>query len=497
MARREVNRKARLAGSLGVLLLLEAGARAQPVPPPAPPTAAQDDQDAEAKRKQARAFFEKGVKLHDEKRWDEALAEFLRSRRISPTRAATKYAANCLKELRRFEEALDLFEDLLTFPNLSATDRQFAEEGIAEVSARVGTLAIQGGEPGASVVIDGRYRGTLPLPGPVRLTAGSHEVRAFKEGLETFGATVEVKGRTAAVVTLRNLSTGGRLQVSEQHGRVLEVVVDGAPVGKTPWEGPLSVGTHLVTLRGSIDLDAIPECAPGDEISAAKRAAKRGSVELGTQPVSVPIRLRETTPLTLMAEALDTSLRVEPMPGGALVSIDSVVVGHGAWEGRLRVGDHEVEVSAEGFLPETRKVSLTRQKRHVVTVALERDRSTPGFRTARSASIGTLVVGALGLGVGAVTGALALVRNHEANAGCVGGHCFPSQQADETAARTLATVSTPAFVMGGLGVAAGTVVLLALGPGGSARRPQGASLPSVESAGLRVGLGRLDVEGRF
>jgi len=331
--------------------------------------------------------------------------------------------------------------------------------------------------------------------------AGSHEVRAFKEGLETFGATMEVKGKEAAVVTLRSLSTGGRLMVKEQNGRVLEVVVDGTPVGKTPWGGSLSVGTHLVTLRGSIDLDAIPDCAPADEGAAAKRPAKRGSVELGTQPVSVPIRLRETTPLTLRAEALDTSLRVEPMPGGALVSIDSVLVGHGAWEGRLRVGDHKVEVSAEGFLPETRKVSLTRQKREVLKVELERDRSTAGFMTTRNASIGTAFgVGALGLGGGAVTGGLALVKNREVNAHCVAGlGCPLSQQSNEKLVNTLATVSTTGFVLGGIGVAAGTIVLLALRPSGSARRSKGASLPSVESAGVRVGvgLGRFDVEGRF
>ena len=74
--------------------------------------------------------------------------------------------------------------------------------------------------------------------------------------------------------------------------RLHEKGLIGNPVGKTPWEGPLSVGEHLVTLRGSIDLDSIPDCGPDDEGAAAKRAAKRGRVELGTQPVSVPAQLR-------------------------------------------------------------------------------------------------------------------------------------------------------------------------------------------------------------
>src|SRR5262249_16281662 len=115
---------------------------------------------------------------------------------------------------------------------------------------------------------------------------------------------------------------------------------------------------------------------------------RRGNVALGTQPVSVPIRRREVTTLTLTAEALDTALRVEPTPGGALVSIDSVAVGHGAWEGRLRVGQHKIEVTAEGFLPEVRRVTLERQKRQVLTIELARDPSTQGFWMARNLGAG-------------------------------------------------------------------------------------------------------------
>jgi hypothetical protein len=476
-----------LAGLLGALLLPGVAARAEP---PAPP--GQDEQDAAAKRQEARAYFEKGVALHDERRWDEALAELQQSRRSSPNRAATKYAASCLRELGRFDEALDMFEEVRAFPNLSAADLRFAEAGIAELEPRMGTLAVEGGEPGASLVIDGRYRGTLPLRGPARVIAGSHEVRAFKEGLDPFGATIEVRAGQAAVVLLRSLSTGGRLKVSEQRGRVLDVLVDGTVAGKTPWEGPLTVGEHLVTLRGSVDLAAVPECTPDEGAAAGPGAAPRGNVELGTQPVSVPIRLREVTRLTLTAEVLDASLRVEPTPGGAVVSIDSVVVGRGAWEGRLRAGEHHVEVSADGFLSETRRVTLERRKRQVMTLALARDRSTASFRTTRNTAAGTaFVVGTAGLGVGAVAGLQALVRIHDVNARCLGTSCPLSEQANADAASTLGTVSTVGLVLGGIGVATGTIVLVALRPGGSARST-GASAGTVG-----VGLGGFNVEGRF
>jgi hypothetical protein len=168
--------------------------------------------------------------------------------------------------------------------------------------------------------------------------------------------------------------------------------VDGIVVGKTPWEGPVAVGEHVVTLRGSGSLDA--ECAPAEAASSSKRPPIREDVDLGTQPVTVPIRLQKLTALLLAAEELDTTLRIEPTPGGASIAVDSVTVGRGAWEGRLRVGEHRVEVIAEGFLPEVRRVVLERRKRQVVRVDLERDRNTPEWRAARNGWAGA----ALGVG---------------------------------------------------------------------------------------------------
>lgn len=483
--------RASAARVLGALLLLESAALAQPAAAPPPPAVASpDDKDVEARRTEAKVSFEKGNLLLKQGAWDAALAEFGRSRASYPTRAATKNAAICLSSLRRFDEALDMFEEVLKFSNLPDEEREIVERTTRELQERTGALKVEGGEPGASIVIDGRYRGTLPLPGSVRVAAGSHEISAFKEGLDPFGATIEVGAKQTVVVQLRSLSTGGRLKVSEQKGRALEVVVDGTIMGKTPWEGPLRIGEHLVTLRGSVNLDAIPECAPGEETAApGKKAPLRGNVELGTQPVSVPIRLHETTKLTLTAEALDTSLRVEPTPGGARVSIDSVVVGQGAWEGRLRVGEHTVEVSADGFLTETRRVSLERRKRQVVTIALERNRDTAGFRAARKGAVASLVVGAAGLGVGAVTGVLAFVKIHDVESHCAGVRCPPSERANVDAASTLGSVSTASLVLGGLGVAAGSILLISLRPGGN--------VPRATGAALRVGAYRLDFEGSF
>lgn len=480
------------------LLALEAAALAGPPPAARPASAAsptpapeEQDQDAASKKREAQARFQKGLEYYAQEAWDAALSEFVLSRATYPTRAATKNAALCLRKLRRFDEAFGMFEELLHSANLSEADRSLAQGALAELALGLGALRIEGAAAGAAVVVDGRYRGILPLPGPLRIGVGAHEVRAFKEGLDLFGATVEVTANQETTVTLRSLSTGGRLRVTEQRGRVLDVVIDGNVMGKTPWEGSLTVGEHLVTLRGSVNLDAMPECAPGEQIAAKRRAASLGQVELGTQPVSVPIRLRESTQLTLTAEPLETLLRIEPMPGGASVVIDSVVVGRGIWEGRLRVGNHKIEVMAEGFDTEMRRVTLLPRARQLLSFELERSAQAPGRHLARNVGAGVSYgVGALGLGTFAVAFPLAKGRVDDLKAACPNNRCPPLEQGRLDSLRTLEAISTVGLVVGGAGVVAGTAILLAAPSDRQKERPQAA-------LSLSVGLACFELKGSF
>src|SRR5690349_12386959 len=65
------------------------------------------------KKEEARVHFDRGLTHVDSSSWDAALAEFLRSIEIFPTRTATKNAAFSLRKLNRHDEALDLYEGLL------------------------------------------------------------------------------------------------------------------------------------------------------------------------------------------------------------------------------------------------------------------------------------------------------------------------------------------------------------------------------------------------
>jgi hypothetical protein len=358
-----------------------ASAPAAPTTPAAPtaaPTAATGAKGpptgpvTEARKDEARAHFERGISLSDEESWDAALVEFSRSRELFATRGNTKNMALCLRKLRRFDESLDVYEMLLAeYPTMPAQDRAFVDKEIAELRKRVGTLAVTGQE-GASVTVSGRTRGTLPLARPLRLSAGTHVVRVYKEGYLPFETRVELVGEQAATLEakLEQLTQSGRLQVTEQSGKSVDVEVDHAIVGKTPWEGTLPPGDHTVLLRGEGNL--------------------------GTQPSSVPIVLNQLATLTLAVEPLESEIRVEPSPSGATVAVDGVVVGRGLWVGRLRAGKHAIDVGAEGFLPDRRELQLAAGASEQLAVTLERDPNSPLWRRIEPSR---LVVEAVGFGL--------------------------------------------------------------------------------------------------
>lgn len=319
---------------------------------------AAEKNDTAEKKAEARAHFEKGRQLSGEGAWAAALAEFLASRELYPTSGNTLGAASSLRKLARFDEALDMFELLLRdhAASLSTDVRTAAQREIVELRELVGTIEIAQAEIGAAITVDGRGRGEYPAPSPLRVAAGTHVVRVSKEGFETFEARVDVAGnRTARVAApMRPLAASGRLHVVERGGAALDVLVDGIRVGRTPWEGTLAPGEHVLLLSGE--------------------------GELGTLPLTVTVKTNDTTRLTLPAEKLTARIRVEPEPITASVAVDAVALGQGTWEGRLRAGAHKIEIAAPGFVSAVRDVKLADGERAVVRVPLARDESSPFWR---------------------------------------------------------------------------------------------------------------------
>jgi hypothetical protein len=336
-------------------ILLPCAARAQPASEPLGADSSQRPSAGEETRKaQAYLHFKAAIEHFDRQEWSAALAEFLASRDLYPTRAATKDAAICMRKEGRFDEAKELYERLLhDFPDLDALERQFVNEELRELEGSIGTVEVRSSEEGGTVLVDGRVRGTIPLAAPLQIAAGAHLVRVLKVGFAPFETRIDVAGRQSSNIdaNLAPLAASGRLRIRESSGLALDVLVDNVTVGRTPWEGSVAIGHHSVVLRGENNF--------------------------GTQPVDAPAVSSEVTSLALQGESLAAVARVVPSPAGAVVSIDGVDVGRGVWEGRVRAGVHLIEVGAEGFRAYRHPLTLDSGERVLVDARLERDPNAP------------------------------------------------------------------------------------------------------------------------
>lgn len=343
-----------LGAALALAVPCAAGAQ-EPAPPGTPPSAGDDA--ATDKKARAKERFLRGVQLAESESWDAALAEFLASRELLPTKVAVENAATSLLQLKRWPEALGMYEELLRDhgATLAPAERTKIEQALAQLRTNVGELEVTAAA-GSVVVVDGRQRGQVPLA-PIRVGSGTHTLRISRDGFETVEVSVIVAGgqKKKVVAEQRALTRIGTLVVSEASGKTLTVLVDGAAVGKTPWSGSVAAGSHSVALQGV-----------GDE---------------GTPPSAAHVRFGQATSLTLRARRLDAAIRVEPTPSSAHVFVDGVDVGAGVWGGRLPSGVHVLELAEQGFLPYRERIEVKAGRERVFSVALQRDLSSPLWQT--------------------------------------------------------------------------------------------------------------------
>jgi tetratricopeptide (TPR) repeat protein len=229
--------------------------------------------------------------------------------------------------------------------------------------------------------------------------------------------------------------------------------------------------------------EPVPPSAP-QVFRDAQEHAKKRLAELGAKVPSLLIRMRGAPVEKIRVTVDDREL--------------SYVEGLAR---RVDPGTRVLRVEADGMEPHEETVELP-SKGGVVTIDVSLRASgteAPPSETPTpvESSEGSLVpafvafgVGAAALGVGAITGALALGTAGDLDERCPDKQCTAADQDDYDSAVTMGTVSTIGFVVAGVAIAAG-VVLFAVRPGGSAGAQAGAPVE------ITVGWGRLGARGAF
>src|SRR5262245_23111226 len=95
-----------------------------------------------SRKADAIVHFKKGVVLSHQGAWTEALAEFLEARKLYPLRNASGNAGYCLEALRRYDEALTMYEDMLREfgDTMPVKDKEEVQGKVIELRGLVGEI---------------------------------------------------------------------------------------------------------------------------------------------------------------------------------------------------------------------------------------------------------------------------------------------------------------------------------------------------------------------
>ncbi len=191
---------------------------------------------------------------------------------------------------------------------------------------------------------------------------------------------------------------------------------------------------------------------------------------------------------------------------GLTATLDGAPVTLAELRGRaVDPGVHTITIAAGDGRTRTRKVQLAEGSESPITIDLGAPSAAapdppaaidPPPPEPAAAPGGSFVpagvafgVGALGLGIGLATGAVSLAKVSDVKQRCEGTLCLRADGANADSARALATASTVGFVVAGLGVATGAVLLVVRRRTGVTQPP-----PAVEAS---IGPASLLLRGVF
>lgn len=178
-----------------------------------------------------------------------ALADFLRSNELKPDFQTMFNIGRCYAQLSRFDEAMEVFTRLLSdrkLPGFRAAHLRHVKRERDQLLKLVGQVTILVNVPGAVVRVDGRVVEHAPHK-PLFLSAGKHHIDARAEGYAMIHQAIVVGTETTQQVklVLKQARRTGRLRV-ECDRKAAKIKLDGRSVGRTPWEGEVAAGEHVM-----------------------------------------------------------------------------------------------------------------------------------------------------------------------------------------------------------------------------------------------------------
>lgn len=144
----------------------------------------------------AKVQWQQGIALFNEGEMEQAAILFRKAYELKPSYKILWNLAQAESELRHYAAALAAYKRYLADGGSEVpADRIVAtEEEIKRLNALVGSIDVQDTPDGAAVIVDKEERGRSPLPAPVFVEIGKHEVRVEHQGHVLLERVVTVAG---------------------------------------------------------------------------------------------------------------------------------------------------------------------------------------------------------------------------------------------------------------------------------------------------------------
>ncbi|WP_242516466.1 PEGA domain-containing protein [Sorangium cellulosum] len=161
-------------------------------------------EETDALTDKARQLYEEGRAAAAAGQWADAHASFLAAWAIkNHYQIASNLGVACLKLGKHRDAAEYLTRYLREAPASKVRERQAAEASLKEALAKVASVTVQVAPQGAEVTVDRAAVGRAPLPDPVFLDPGQHEIGARLEGHVPEKRPIEAAAGAAETVVLQ------------------------------------------------------------------------------------------------------------------------------------------------------------------------------------------------------------------------------------------------------------------------------------------------------
>lgn len=248
----------------------------------------------------------------------------------------------------------------------------------------------------------------------------------------------------------------GALKSYEAADAIMHVPTTGLEVAKTQVQ--LGLLLEARETMGRV-LRTLPKPGEPPAFATARKQVEQLNTEVGARIPSVIVQIANAEPGQPVVVVFDG----EVVPPAAASAPRKVNPGKHVVQARSGSLDKSEEIVVAE--KETKTVTIDLKAASVATTAQPPpEDTTPG----KSPLPKILVFGGFGLGVvgvaiGTITGLSSISKVDDVKKDCNGNSCPPSREDDLDSARSLGTVSTIAFIAGGIGIGAGVLGLVLLG----------------------------------